>query len=75
MTASLPSTLSAAAMPAPFTVGSDDGIPFRMERTQALGNVVVPQIPELIGRAIITHENTLYRSHSRRDLINDSINQ
>jgi hypothetical protein len=26
-----------------------------LERTQALGNAVVPQIPELIGRAIITH--------------------
>jgi hypothetical protein len=27
-----------------------------MERTQALGNAVVPQIPELIGRAIMAHE-------------------
>ena len=44
-------------LPQPFTVGSDDGIPYRMERTQALGNAVVPQIPELIGRAIIAHEH------------------
>jgi DNA (cytosine-5)-methyltransferase 1 len=43
-------------LPAPFTVGSDDGIPFRMERTQALGNAVVPQIPEIIGRAIVAFE-------------------
>lgn len=46
-------------LPAPFTVGSDDGIPYRMERTQSLGNAVVPQIPELIGRAIIAHEQNI----------------
>ena len=46
-------------LPAPFTCGSDDGIPCRMERTQALGNAVVPQIPELIGRAILAHEGAL----------------
>lgn len=53
-------TLSAGSLrwdlPTPFTVGSDDGIPFRVERTQALGNAVVPQIPEIIGRAIIAFE-------------------
>jgi len=43
-------------LPSPFTLGSDDGLPHRMERTQALGNAVVPQIPELIGRAIMAHE-------------------
>jgi hypothetical protein len=43
-------------LPAPFTIGSDDGIPCRMDRTHALGNAVVPQIPEIIGRAIIAHE-------------------
>ena len=30
---------------------------FRMDRTHALGNAVVPQIPELIGRAILAHES------------------
>ncbi len=31
----------------------DDGIPDRVGRTAACGNAVVPQIPELIGRAIL----------------------
>jgi DNA (cytosine-5)-methyltransferase 1 len=52
----LPATAFRWELPAPFTIGSDDGIPCRMERTQALGNAVVPQIPELIGRAIIAYE-------------------
>ncbi len=34
----------------------DDGIPDRVDRTSALGNAVVPQIPELIGRAILQAE-------------------
>lgn len=31
----------------------EDGIPDRVDRTHAIGNSVVPQIPELIGRAIL----------------------
>lgn len=33
-----------------------DGIPHAMDRLAALGNAVVPKIPELIGRAIIVAE-------------------
>jgi DNA (cytosine-5)-methyltransferase 1 len=32
---------------------ADDAIPGRVDRLEALGNAVVPQIPELIGRAIL----------------------
>ena len=34
----------------------DDGLPDRVGRTAACGNAVVPQIPELIGRAILEAE-------------------
>lgn len=38
--------------PEPLVCRMDDGIPDRVERCHAAGNAVVPQIPELIGRAI-----------------------
>jgi DNA (cytosine-5)-methyltransferase 1 len=31
------------------------GIPARVDRLRALGNAVVPQIPEILGRAILAH--------------------
>ena len=40
----------------PFLCGRHDGVPSRMarDRLHALGNTVVPQIPELIGHAILS---------------------
>ena len=35
-----------------------NGIPKRVDRLKALGNAVVPQIPEMIGRAILASEKT-----------------
>ena len=40
-------------IPQPVSLGVDDGISYRMDRYKQLGNAVVPQIPELIGRAIM----------------------
>lgn len=34
----------------------ENGLPNRMDRVHAIGNAVVPQIPELIGRAILKAE-------------------
>jgi DNA (cytosine-5)-methyltransferase 1 len=41
----------------PALSGMDDGIPDWMDRVKATGNAVVPQIPEMIGRAIIDGES------------------
>jgi hypothetical protein len=40
-----------------------NGVPFRVDRLKGLGNAVVPQIPEIIGRAILA---TAYRSEEPR---------
>jgi DNA (cytosine-5)-methyltransferase 1 len=36
----------------------DNGVSSDVDRLRALGNAVVPQIPELIGRAILTYEQS-----------------
>lgn len=43
----------------PAILGVCDGFPGRVDRIKALGNAVVPQIPELIGRAIIDNINDI----------------
>jgi len=40
-----------------------NGVPFRVDRLKGLGNAVVPQIPEIIGRAILA---SAYRSEAPR---------
>jgi len=40
-------------LPTPRVCRGDDGIPNRTHRLRSLGNSVVPQIPEIIGRAIM----------------------
>ena len=37
----------------PALLGMDDDVPHRVDRTRALGNTILPIIPELIGRAIL----------------------
>lgn len=37
------------------------GIPFRVDRIKSLGNAVVPQIPEIIGKAVMNAHNAELR--------------
>jgi DNA (cytosine-5)-methyltransferase 1 len=39
----------------PEDVRMDDGLSNGMDRLKSLGNAVVPQIPEILGKAIISH--------------------
>ena len=40
----------------PALCGANDGVSNRSQRLKALGNAVVPQIPEAIGKAILNYE-------------------
>lgn len=44
------------SLPVPELYRSRNGVPHLVERLAAIGNAVVPQIPELIGRAILKAE-------------------
>mgnify|MGYP001300071571 CR=1 FL=1 len=43
----------------PALLGVDDDVPDRVDRTRALGNTIIPIIPELIGRAILEAEGAM----------------
>ena len=45
-----------SGLPSPRFSRADDGLSYRVDRIAALGNAVVPQIAELIGRAILAAE-------------------
>jgi len=49
--------INVASIHAPALCRADDGISNRVDRVGACGNAVIPQIPELIGRAILASLN------------------
>ena len=42
-----------------FFCGESDGVPGRVDRLKGLGNAVVPQIPEIIGKAIMAQHKDI----------------
>lgn len=40
-------------LPAPVLCGTSDGVPQKVDRLKALGNAVVPQVVQMIGKAIL----------------------
>jgi len=51
-------------IPKPFIDRSDDGFSRRMERLSGLGNALVPQLAEWIGRQIVAVENSCQNSQT-----------
>ena len=52
-----PDLPGAAWLPEPNVGRVANGVPQRVDRLKALGNAIVPQIPEMIGHAILAAEN------------------
>lgn len=50
-------------LPTPRLCRATDGIPDRVDRIAALGNTLVPQIPEIIGRAIMAAHSPQQRGN------------
>jgi len=46
-------------IPKSICIGMDNGVSNRVDRHKQLGNAVVPQIPELIGKAIMEFKNAI----------------
>ena len=47
------------SIPESISIGVDNGIPYRVDRMKQLGNAVIPQIPEMIGRAILEYDRAI----------------
>lgn len=43
------------SIPQPLIRGTSDGVPSWMDRLGGLGNAVIPQVAEIVGRAIVVH--------------------
>jgi len=56
---------SRSSISKPGMLRSYNGIPCGVDRIKRLGNAVVPQIPEAIGRIIISIENELIKLHNQ----------
>ena len=56
------------SIPQPLIRGTRDGIPHWMDRLHAIGNAIVPQIAEALGRMIMRHEEQKSRGPSTTNI-------